>query len=37
MTDDLRIFHKSVREFISAERIYAGANKIMMEVTGSSL
>jgi hypothetical protein len=37
MTNDLRMFRKSVREFIRAERIYAGANKIMKEVTGSSL
>jgi hypothetical protein len=44
MNDDLRMFRKSVHEFIEkeftphhVERCYAGANKIMKEVTGSSL
>lgn len=44
MNDDLRTFRKSEHEFIEkgftphlAERICAGANKIMKQVTGSSL
>jgi hypothetical protein len=44
MNDDLRTFCKSEHEFIEkgftphlAERMCAGANKFMKEVTGSSL